>query len=313
MTAREIGDELEVSLRTVYRDLESLGAAGVPVYADRGPAGGYRLLDGYRARLNGLTDDEAEALALAGMPDQAADLGLGTVLASAQLKLQTALPPELRSRAGRIRERFFLDAPGWFQESEPTPHLAAIADAAWEQRRLRVRYRRWRGEVERTLEPLGIVVKGGAWYAVARADGTVRTYRVSRILELTTLPERFERPDDFDLAAYWREWAARFERSLYRTEVRVRLSPAGRARAGVILPPAVGRALREQEGEPGDDGWTTLTLPAESIEHAVVGLLQLGGEVEVLEPPEARERMTEMVAAMTRLYADAGVTPRARA
>src|ERR671917_1961826 len=157
LTARELADELGVSLRTVYRDVDSLGAAGIPVYADRGPTGGYQLVDGYRTRLTGLTTDEAGTLFLAGVPGPAAELGLGSVLAAAELKLRASLPGELADRADRVRERFFLDAPGWFRADEPTPHLATVADAVWSERRLSVRYRRWRTprEVSRTLSPLG--------------------------------------------------------------------------------------------------------------------------------------------------------------
>ncbi len=222
MTAQELAGELEVSMRTVYRDVDSLAAAGVPVYADRGPTGGYQLVDGYRTRLTGLTAGEAESLSLAGMPGPAAELGLGSVLAAAQLKLMAALPPELRSRAGRIAERFHLDAPAWFQDADRPEHLAAVADAVWNQRRIRVRYERWRGEVARQLEPLGIVLKGGIWYLVARASegvGDARTYRVSRILALEVLDERFERPAGFALAEYWQTWLGQFEARVYRLEV----------------------------------------------------------------------------------------------
>jgi len=177
MTGPALAAELEVSVRTVYRDVESLSAAGVPVYADRGPSGGYRLLDGYRTRLTGMTSDEAESLFLAGMPGPAAELGLGGALAAAQLKLTAALPAELRDRVGRVSERFHLDAPGWFRDAEDTSFLADIASAVWRDRRIAVRYRRWGNEtVERELDPLGLVLKAGVWYLVARrADPSTRT------------------------------------------------------------------------------------------------------------------------------------------
>uniref|UniRef100_UPI0013D8B44B helix-turn-helix transcriptional regulator n=1 Tax=Candidatus Frankia alpina TaxID=2699483 RepID=UPI0013D8B44B len=166
LTARQIADELDVSVRTVHRDLDALAQAGVPVLADRGVTGGYRLLAGYRTRLTGLTADEADSLFLAGMPGAAAELGLGAMLAAAELKLMATLPEPLRERAGRVRERFHLDAPSWFRATEDTPLLAEVADAVWAQRRLRVTYRRWRAprEVDRVLDPLGVVLKSGTWY-----------------------------------------------------------------------------------------------------------------------------------------------------
>ncbi|WP_101833218.1 helix-turn-helix transcriptional regulator, partial [Frankia canadensis] len=236
LTARQIADELEVSVRTVHRDLESLAESGVPVIADRGATGGYRLLDGYRTRLTGLTADEADSLFLAGLPSAADDLGLGALAATAELKLLAALPPPLRERAGRARERFHLDA----------PLLADVAAAVWSQHRIHVTYHRWRApqEVERVLEPLGVVLKSGTWYLVARAapqpgSGPAptdpRTYRVGKILALTTTGDR-DRPPDFDLAAYWATWTARYESEVYRETATIRFSPTGVTMAPYRLP-----------------------------------------------------------------------------
>lgn len=253
MTAPDLAAELEVSVRTVYRDVEALSASGVPVYADRGPAGGYRLLDGYRTRLTGLTGDEADSLFLAGMPGPAAELGLGADLTTAQLKLRAALPAELGERSRRIQERFHLDAPGWFRDAEPVPHLAAAAEAVWELRVLRVHYRRWRGEVRRELCPLGLVLKGGIWYLVARVEDTVRSYRVSRILAAEVLEEVFDRPAGFDLAAYWAESSRRLESSRFHGEAELLLSERG-----VQLLPmqfgAVGAEAVAAAGPPDDRG-----------------------------------------------------------
>ena len=210
MTAQELADELEVSVRTVYRDVESLQIAGVPVYSDRGSLGGYRLVDGYRTRLTGLTGDEADALFLAGIPGPAAELGLGSVVAAAELKVLAALPPEISSRVASLRERFHLDAPTWFHGQESVPYLAAVAAAVWDDRRLQIRYMRWKGETTRTVNPLGLILKSGMWYLVAESGGQVRIYRVSRILSLVELEENFVRDPSFDLARFWAEGATGF-------------------------------------------------------------------------------------------------------
>ncbi len=252
VSAQQLADELEVSLRTVYRDIEALSSAGVPVYATRGRTGGFSLVDGYRPRFAGLTGDEADALFLTGLPGPAAELGLGSVLAATQLKLLAALPPELRERAARIRDRFHLDAPGWLRESDPPPMLALIADAVWAQRRIRVRYERTgRTVVERLLEPLGVVLKAGTWYLVANADGSrsPRTYRVSRIHEAVALEETFERPDGFDLQAHWAGYQRDYAERLFRETATIRLSAAGRELL-FLLGPVVARAGREAMGEP---------------------------------------------------------------
>lgn len=304
ISAQQLADELEVSLRTVYRDIDALSTAGVPVYATRGRAGGFALVDGYRPGFTGLTAEEADALFLTGLPGPAAELGLGGVLAATQVKLLAALPPDLRARAARIRDRFHLDAPGWLRESEAPGHLAMIADAVWAQRRLRVRYERsGRRMVERVLDPLGVVLKAGTWYLVARADGSQapRTYRASRVHEATMLDESFDRPEGFDLQEHWADYQRDYASRVYRANATVRLSPAGRELL-FLLGPIVARAAWEGMNEPDADGWTTTTLPIESQRHALHALLQLGPDVEVLDPPDLRALIAETARATAEQY-----------
>ena len=149
-------------MRTIYRDIDALAAAGIPVYAERGAEGGYRLLDGYRVRLNGLSPPEAEALFMAGLPGPAAALGLDAAMMAAQNKLMAALPQNLRDNAGRMQERFHLDAPNWFGESEEPAHLRTIAAALLRDRLIKIRYQSWRAEKRRQVAPLGLVLKAGA-------------------------------------------------------------------------------------------------------------------------------------------------------
>ncbi|MFG2126370.1 helix-turn-helix transcriptional regulator [Streptomyces sp. NPDC048751] len=298
MTAAQLAEELEVSVRTVYRDVEALGAAGVPLYGDAGHSGGYRLLDGYRTRLTGLTADEAEALFLAGAPGAAAELGLGSVLAAAQLKVRAALPPELRAHADRISGRFHLDAPGWYAEGGEAPgFLSAVADAVWNNRALNIVYRRWREptDVERRLEPYGLVLKAGRWYVVAGPGP--RTFRVDQILELATSDETFARPSDFDLAAYWTAYQRDFHQRLHRGEALVRMAP------GVRL----ARAVKADVPEDGE-GWIRATVPIESVDHAHAEFLRLGSDIEVLAPSELRERIARTVAELAGIYGNADAT-----
>lgn len=304
MTAAELAAELEVSVRTVYRDVEALSAAGVPMYGDPGHGGGYALVDGYRTRLTGLTAAEAEALFLAGLPGPAAALGLGSVLTAAELKLEAALPAELRQQARRIRERFHLDAPGWYREEDEAPYLPAVASAVWERRAVRVRYRRWYAPetVERRLEPYGIVLKAGRWYAVAHAGGgSLRTYRISQILDLQVSDDEFTPPAGFDLAAYWREHTARLQERLWQGKAEIRISPAGWDRLRELALPAVVDAAEAGEQErPG--GWRRVRIPIESLAHAESEILRLGAEVEVVGPPELRERIATTTRAAAALY-----------
>jgi predicted DNA-binding transcriptional regulator YafY len=310
--AEQLADELEVSVRTIYRDVAALQAAGVPVWTETGPGGGIRLLDGWQARLDGLTADEAGALFLGGAPGAVAELGLGTVLAAAQAKVLATLPPELRSRAARVRQRFLLDAPGWFHHDEELPHLAVVAEAVWSERRVDLRYRRGDGDVARRVDPLGLVLKAGTWYLVARHRAQLRTYRVGRILDAAVLDERFERPEGFDLEAHWAASSAAFDRSILRARVRLRLSPvAARDLRWFVDANAAAEALAAA-GPPDDEGWIEVDLAVEEDAVAAAQLLALGDGCEVLEPASVRAAIAATGRRMAALNAAGGGRPRRR-
>ncbi|MER8071373.1 YafY family protein [Streptomyces sp. NPDC094034] len=302
MTAGELARELEVSERTITRDAQALSEAGVPVYADRGRTGGYRLVGGYRTRLTGLARDEAEALFLSGVPGALREMGLDDVSSAARLKVSAALLPSLRGASDSAAQRFHLDAPGWYHEPETPELLPVLAEAVWDDRLVAARYRREDAEVERELAPYGLVLKAGVWYVCACSQGAFRVYRVDRFTSAETLQERFSRDESFDLPGFWEERATEFVRSLLRTEIVVRLSADG-AR---LLPRAVDRvAAREAlatAGPPDDRGLLTLALPVESEDVAYAQLLTLGPDVEVLRPDTLRDRFAEAARRMRTLY-----------
>jgi predicted DNA-binding transcriptional regulator YafY len=301
-TAAELAAELEVSVRTVHRDVEALAESGVPIYAERGPHGGIRLVDGYRTRLTGLTASEAEALFLSGVPGPAAELGLGTVVTAARLKVLAALPGELRSRATRLVERFHLDAAGWFQAGEPVPALAVLSEAVWQERCVDVAYERGDDTVARRLSPLGLVLKAGVWYVVAIADGQPRTYRVSRVRSAVAVDEPFDRPPGFDLAAFWAESSAAYERGAPKVDVivRVREDRLDHLRSGVGWQTVEAAERLSGAGEP--EGWLRLRLRLDWPEDAPSQLLAAGSSVEVLEPSEVRDAVLGMARRVVERY-----------
>lgn len=343
MTAGELARELEVSERTVARDVLSLSEAGVPVYADRGRAGGYRLIGGYRTRLTGLGRSEAEALFLSGVPSALREMGLADAASAARLKVSAALLPELRDAASGAAQRFHLDAPRWYHDPQTPELLPVIADAVRDDRRLTVRYLRRDREVVRALEPYGLVLKAGVWYLAARStDGPrpagaasaeapaarpgFRVYRVDRFTAAEPAapadgadggadggaagPDaaagRFVRDPEFDLPAFWAERAAQFRRSLLREEVVVRLSPAGVRQLPHVTEPAAAREAVDRAvaaGGPDARGWLTVTLPVESQEVAYTQLLGLGPESEVLAPADLRDRFATAAHRTAALYA----------
>ncbi|MET9800747.1 WYL domain-containing protein [Streptomyces sp. NPDC006368] len=306
MTAAELARELEVSERTITRDALALSEAGVPVYADRGRAGGYRLIGGYRTRLTGLARSEAEALFLSGVPGALREMGLDDAASAARLKVSAALIPSLRDAPDSAAQRFHLDAPGWYQEPGTPELLPLLAEAVWEDRLVSARYRRADGEpqreVERELAPYGLVLKAGVWYLCARAGESVRVYRVDRFTAVELGDDRFVRDEDFDLPAFWEERAAQFARSLLRAEVVVRLTEAGARGLPYVTDRAAARDALEAAGAPDAEGRVTVTLPVESEEVAYGQLLGLGPEAEVVAPASLRALFAQAADRMAALY-----------
>ncbi len=305
-TAAELARELEVSVRTIHRDVEALSASGVPIYADRGPHGGIRLVDGYRTRLTGMTADEAEALFLSGLPGPAAELGLGTVVAAARLKVLAALPTELRARASRLVERFHLDAAAWYHADEPVPLLGPLSEAVWESQRIQVAYDRGDKTVDRVLEPLGLVLKAGVWYLIAGAEGQPRTYRVSRVAAVTALDERFDRPDAFDLAAFWTESSSAYERDTPRVEVVLRISGERLPRLHGVVGDRPFDTI-ERLDEPDPDGWQRIRLKLDWPNEIVSQILAVGPDCELLEPADLRAKVGDLASRVAARY-EAGPT-----
>src|SRR5919106_62180 len=289
LTAVELAGRLEVSERTVQRDAQALAAAGVPILSVRGPAGGYRLERGYRTKLTGLDAAEAEALFVG----PAAELGLGRELAAARLKLLASLPAELQERADRAARLFHVDTRGWFREEDRVPFLPVIAGALWRGQRVDIRYREGPDVVSRRLDPLGLVLKAGIWYLLARRRGEERVYRVSRIVSAKERAEECTRPPDFDLAAAWASRSQAFERSRPRVDVTLRV-PRGEI-----------RYLREarvvEDGER-----PTVIAQFEGLDQAFYSLMAYGPQAEVLAPRELRERIASAAAETVALYAGAG-------
>ena len=301
MSAESLAEELEVSVRTIYRDIDQLSAAGVPVYADIGRNGGFALLDGWRTRLTGLTAPEARALFLSGLPGPASELGLGDEVAAAELKLLAALPADWQTEATRMSSRFHLDPKGWFSTGPRPEFLQAIAEAVWSETRITIKYDSWTQLSERTVEPLGLVLKGGVWYLVARREAGMRTYRMSQILALTPTNEHFERPADFDLPRHWRESTASFEREIYVGVARVRATRTGISRLKDISQ----RCKEEIEAQTlvfDADGWAELDVPIEEERWASREMTRAGAEVEVLAPEGLRLRMIEIATKLARSY-----------
>jgi predicted DNA-binding transcriptional regulator YafY len=292
MTAEELAAELEVSQRTIYRDIEALSVAGVPVYANGGPGGGYALLDSYRTTLTGLNEAEIRALFMLTIPGPLSDLGVSQQLKAAILKLTSSFTGDHYEQANYLRQRLHLDAASWFQTAEPVPHLKTVQEAVWQDRQLVLSYRRNDTVSERTISPYGLVAKASIWYLVAATDQGMRVYRVSRIESVQKTQTHFARPQDFDLPKFWTDWVIGYNASLPKYPVTLRVGPD----LIPVLPHILGENVRSliEQAQPDSEGWRVMDYTFERIEEAQTYVLGMGASVDVIAPEELRASVLKL-------------------
>ncbi|MCJ7659345.1 MAG: WYL domain-containing protein [Anaerolineales bacterium] len=304
MTAQALGEELEVSERTIYRDVEALSFAGIPVYTERGPGGGIALLDSYRTSLTGLNRNEVRALFMLSIPAPLDELGVTADLKAALLKLSAALPAVGRDEQIMARQRIHLESVAWSQPEQPVPHLQTIHQAVWQDFKLQLRYDLgYFGEIELPVDPYGLVAKTTVWYLVCAREDHLRVLRVPDILEARVLDEHFERPTDFELEAYWQTWSEQNEERLVSFRVKVRVNPD----LNPYLWTHFGERVADRDTQvevPDEDGWITLTLLFERFEEARRRLLGYGRAIEVLEPDVLRKSIKDYAWQVVDLYSE---------
>lgn len=299
VTASELARRFEVSPRTIYRDVDALGTVGIPIYADRGPGGGIRLVDGYRTRLTGMSQPEIEALMLVGLAAPAADLGLAEHAASARLKLLAALPAGSTDAALRVGERFHLDPVEWYRRTRAPALLPMVSQSVWRGQRLSIDYESWKTRRRHAVDPLGLVMKAGGWYLVARSASKVRIFRVDKMRDATMLDEAVARPRGFDLATHWQTEVTRFEASLRVERATLRVAPAALSRIDE-LGADIAEAIRD--ATPDASGHRVAIVPIESVDHAAPRLLAFADRIEVVKPIALRKRVATLAAKVSALY-----------
>jgi predicted DNA-binding transcriptional regulator YafY len=303
LTARELAAKLEVSERTIYRDMDALSVAGVPVYAERGPGGGCALLDSYRTTLTGLTQDEVRALFMLSIPAPVADLGMGQELRAALFKLAAALPASRRRDEATVRQRIHLDPIGWAEMREPTPHLHKLQQAVWQDRKVTITYRLpFQAQARWLVEPYGLVAKATAWHLVCARKGSWRVYRISRVLEARLSPETFERHSDFDLAEFWESWCASIEENRPSYPVVARVASEFLPWLPYYFGEPIHQEIARAGAESPEEGGLIVTLPFETLEDARARILSFGSAVKVLEPVALRKSVADYARQIVGLY-----------
>ena len=302
MTAQDLASELEVSGRTIYRDLVALSASGVPVFAERGPGGGLSLIEEYRTSLTGLTPEEVRALFMMNVPAPLAQLGVGPQFKQALLKLSASLPDSRRLDEARSRQRIHLDSSWWFQGGQAHPCLGILQQALWQDCRLRLKIRQefFDTEFEQVIDPYGLVAKANVWYLIYARKGSLHVLRIQEIAAAEMLPDTFVYPNDFDLAEFWEKWCREYE-SRPAFIARVRLSPEALSRLPHYMEEHVYRSL-DLTALPDPEGWVVLDLPFENLIVARTRLLGLGRAVEVLEPQALRNSLIDYAGQVVDFY-----------
>ena len=300
VTASELARDCQISVRSIYRDIDTLSSLGIPVYSEQGVNGGYQLLDGYRTQLNGLSKAEAESLFLMGLSGPAEKLGLAPAMSEARLKLLAALPKNLRGDAERFQSCFLLDTPSWFTENEEVDYLPQLMSATWNTQRIDVEYQSWHERRLRTLEPYGLVLKSGTWYLVAKSETSIKTFKVSRIRSLSLLAQKFVQNDSFNLLEYWQASTADLEKALYPNEARLKLTNKGLSMLHHFSSPYVRQHTRIEHKDM--DGWTQVVLPVAKPDQAVVELLRLGPDAIVCGPEDLCHAVTQALETMLSCY-----------
>jgi len=301
LTAQELAAELEVSERTIYRDMDALSTAGVPVYAERGPGGGCSLLDSFRTDLTGLTRDEVRALFMLSIPTPLAELGVGQDLKAALLKLSAALPDAFRPEGARAQKRIYLDSSVWFHQEEHTPYIHTIQRALWEDRKLRLTYRlAFDAQVEHLVDPYGLVAKANIWHLVCSREGFITVVRLPDVLDAQLSKDKFSMTADFILVEFWTAWCSRYEINRPHFPVQVRVKAELLKMLKFFRDPIL--SGDKDDAELDADGWHTMTIHFETFEEARKRLLNFGGAVEIIEPQSLRRSVQDFAEQIVEVY-----------
>ncbi|MEK4238547.1 helix-turn-helix transcriptional regulator [Paenibacillus sp. FSL H7-0714] len=299
MTSRELAQTLEVSERTVFRDMEALSAAGIPILAERGREGGWMLTEGYRTSLTGMKPQEIGSLLLSADASIMKDLGIQDDYSSALLKLEAASSHRLSNPANYLSERIHIDGASWHPSDETYPFLSVLQRALWEDRKVKITYLRSNETTVRFIEPLGLVAKRGVWYVVAKSKDELRTFRVSRLVNVEETHEWFKRPDDFDLKQYWEESTTAFKAALPKYQVKLRV------RTSVLKELQRERFVTVQLIEPTSNAeWVNVDAEFNTIESACRIILSFSPSVIVLSPQELLEMVKSAIARISAIYED---------